>query len=310
MSEETVVKTNKRRPWLAVTLSFIMPGLGHIYCGRFARAVMFLFICTLPGLFIQVAVRSDPASMIMFLLTPMIALYYILWLVVLVDSYRMAKRATTDYVLKDYNRWYVYLLLVLANMGGSIEEALSLRENYIEAFYVPAWSMFPTIENGDRFIANKIVYKNKDPQRGDIVVFKNPEDRRVTYIKRVVAVAGDTVEMTDGELSVNGHKLKTTSVGPSGFTYEHGRLEGQVFFEQNGDARYKVFITSGDHPDLAMMDFGPVTVPPNHCFVLGDNRCNSKDSRHFGPVPLATIKGRAGFLYFPARNWSRFGKID
>ena len=114
MSEETLVKTNKRRPWLAVTLTFIMPGLGHLYAGTFVRAVIVAFICALPGMFIQVAVRSDPTSLMMTLLTPVIALYYILWLIVLADSYRIAKKTTADYVLKDYNRWYVYLLLVLA----------------------------------------------------------------------------------------------------------------------------------------------------------------------------------------------------
>ena len=311
MSEENIVKSNKRQPWLAITLTFIMPGLGHLYCGTFVRAVVFTFICALPGMFIQVAVRSDPASLMMSLLMPVIALYYILWLVVLLDSYRTAKKTRADYVLKDYNRWYVYLLLVLANMGGSLEEALSIRENYIEAFYVPAWSMFPTIENGDRFIASKIAYKDKDPQRGDIVVFKNPDDRRMNYIKRVVAVAADTVEMIDGELIVNGEKLKRTPVTTSGFDSERGRLDGEIFAEQNGGARYLIFLMDEDRRDTnAVSDFGPVTVEDNHCFVLGDNRHGSKDSRHFGPIPLATIKGRAKFLYFPARNWSRFGKIE
>lgn len=310
MSEETVVKTNKRRPWLAVTLTLIMPGLGHLYCGRFVRAVVVAFICALPGMFLQIAVRSDPASLMMFLLTPVIALYYILWLIVLIDSCLLARKTRPDYVLKDYNRWYVYLLLVLANMGGSLEEALSIRENYIEAFRVPTWSMFPTIQNGDRFIANKTIYKKNDPQRGDVVVFKNPDDRRMNYIKRVVAVAGDTVELKAGELIVNGRRLQRTEVGPSAFASERGTVEGKVFLEQGGDAGYRIFLTPGDHPDPAMMDFGPVTVEDNHCFVLGDNRCNSKDSRHFGSIPLATIKGRATYLYFPARDWSRFGKIN
>jgi len=86
-------------------------------------------------------------------------------------------------------------------------------------------------------------------------------------------------------------------------------LEGEVFEETNGKAKYKIFLAKPPH-DNTSGDFAKITVPEHHCFVLGDNRNLSRDSRHFGPVLLATIKGRADYLYCPAKDWSRFGRIN
>ena len=133
------------------------------------------------------------------------------------------------------------------------------------------------------------------------------------YIKRVIAVAGDTVEMRDGQLYINDEQLKRQKIVQSeldGIRIEvDGKpLEGDVFEETNGDAQYKIFL-AGPPNDQGPTDFAKMTVPEHHCFVLGDNRNLSLDSRHFGPVPLATIKGRADYLYWPAKDWSRFGRI-
>jgi len=75
-----------------------------------------------------------------------------------------------------------------------------------------------------------------------------------------------------------------------------------------GNTKYTIFLAGPPH-NQASSDFAKITVPEHHCFVLGDNRNNSRDSRHFGPVPLATVKGRADYLYFPAKDWSRFGRL-
>ncbi len=85
-------------------------------------------------------------------------------------------------------------------------------------------------------------------------------------------------------------------------------LEGEVFEEANGDSRYKIFLAGPPH-NQSPTDFAKITVPEHHCFVLGDNRNFSYDSRQFGPVPLATVKGKAEYLYWPAKDWSRFGRI-
>ena len=85
-------------------------------------------------------------------------------------------------------------------------------------------------------------------------------------------------------------------------------LEGEIYCETNGDAQYNILLAEAPH-DKASPDFARMTVPPHHCFVLGDNRNCSRDSRHFGPVPLATVKGRAEYLYWPVEGWSRFESL-
>lgn len=313
MEEVKMQNKNKRWPWVAVTLSVIMTGLGHIYCGRIVKGLVLAFIsCILiPFIFGAFSV-SHSTTRITVIIAALLA-SSVIWLFAIIDSGYTAKRTTESYILKDYNRWYVYLILILMGTGGSSQIAFNVRTIFLEAFRVPVASNYPTMIPNDRFLANKIAYKNSDPQKGDLVVFTNPQDRRQNYIKRVVAVAGETVEIRNGEIYVNDqklprHKLPQSTLDNIRITIKRDKiepLEGDVFEETNGDAKYKIFLA--DHKPPA--DFAKITVPDHHCFVLGDNRNLSYDSRNFGPVLLATIKGRADYLYFPAKDWSRFGKI-
>lgn len=313
MSEDTLNTKNRRLPWLAVVLSWIMAGLGHIYCGRFVKGLIFTFLVCIfiPVFFGTLSVGPSSVRIIVIILSFTISV--LIWLIAVIDSWHTAKHTSASYTLKDYNRWYVYVLLVLMGTGGSTQIAFNIRTTLLEAFRVPAASVYPTIIPNDRILANKLAYKNKDPERGDLIVFLNPEDRRQNYIKRVIAVAGDTVEMKDGQLFINDKQLQRQKVVQSeldGIRIEVGGepLEGDVFEETNGDARYKIFLAGPPH-DQGAADFEKMTVPGHHCFVLGDNRNLSYDSRNFGPVPLATVKGKADYLYWPAKEWSRFGRI-
>ena len=313
MAEVAVNVKNKRHIWLAIMFSLIMPGLGQVYCGKLARGLVLNFLNILPlpliiGLFL---ISNSPALMLITI--ALILAGGIVQLVAIIDSAYIAKHTKTDYELKDYNRWYVYVLFVLIITGGSIGSALYLRDQTLEAFRVPAASCYPTIVPNDRILANKGVYKTKEPQRGDLIVHICPFNRHWNYIKRIVAVAGDTVEIKNGELYVNDQKLHRQKLPQSTLDnirvkVEGELLEGDVFEEVNGDVKYEIFIAKPPH-DETSVDFAKITVPEHHCFVLGDNRNLSQDSRHFGPVLLATVKGRADYLYFPAKDWSRFGRI-
>lgn len=312
MTEVTISSKKIRRPWLAIVLSLIVPGLGQLYCGRIVRGLIMAFFFALLGNMIWASVvflsPLKAGFFCMFLLA-----YFILWLVPAVDSYIIARHTKSDYELKDYNRFIVYFLGAVMFSGSSVIGALHFREKFLEAFRVPAASSYPTIVPGDRFLANKLAYKKSDPKRGDLIVFMNPENRRVKFVKRVVALSSDSVEIRDNELYINDVKLERHKLPDSALDQirieTHGKLlEGDLYEEVNNGAQYDIFLSRSPYNNSS--DFAKIIVPPHKCFVLGDNRNNSLDSRQFGSIPLAIITGRADFIYWPAKDISRFGSLS
>lgn len=142
--------------------------------------------------------------------------------------------------------------------------ALVIRTFVVEVYQVSGHSMTNTLHDHERVLVSKFVYRLRDPQPGDIVVFRYPRQPERDFIKRVVAVSGDTVEMRGGEVYVNG-----------------------VLFPEVSTVR------------MSGGDFGPYVVPEDSVFVLGDNRSNSEDSRYFGEVPLEYIRGLAFARIWP-----------
>ena len=138
---------------------------------------------------------------------------------------------------------------------------------------VEGTSMVPLLSDQERIFVNKFVYRFEPIQRGDVVVFWYPLDRSKSFIKRVVALPAELVEMRDGKLYVN------------------GRLLPQQFVPR-------------EYMDGS--SFGPYTIPDDQYFVMGDHRSSSNDSRVFGPVPREAIYGKAVFAYWP---FDRFGVI-
>ena len=312
MVDESINTKNRRRPWVAVVLSLVMPGLGHAYSGRLSKGLVFLFVYFMPIMVLQAGRVFELFGSVLAGVIVMLTAAPLVHIAATIDSYYVARHTKPDYEMKDYNRWYVYVVLVLLNTTSSLVATLSLRANYVEAFRVPAASSYPTIVPGDRLLANKIAYNHSDPERGDLVVFINPENREENFIKRVVGVAGDTVEIKDGRLYINDREIPRQTLAQSSLDnirIEINRepLEGEIHCETNEDAQYKIFLAGAPHDQAS--DFAKITVPRHHCFVLGDNRNLSHDSRHFGPIPLATVRGRAEYLYWPVEGWSRFESL-
>jgi signal peptidase I len=313
MVDESTSTKNRRRPWIAVALSLVMPGLGHAYSGRFPRGLVFLFMYFIPIMLLQAERVFEFFVSVLAGVILLLTVAAIIHIAATIDAYYVARHTKPDYEMKDYNRWYAYVTLVLLTTASSLVATLSLRANYVEAFRVPTASNYPAIVPGDRFIANKIAYNHNDPERGDLVVFINPQDRQINFIKRVVAVTGDTVEIKDGWLYINDRKIPRKTLAQSvlddiRIEIESEPLEGEIYCEANGDVQYNIFLARAPH-DRTSSDLARMTVPPHHCFVLGDNRNLSRDSRHFGPVPLATVKGRAEYLYWPVEGWTRFASL-
>ena len=173
--------------------------------------------------------------------------------------------------------------------------ALFIRTFVVQAFKIPSGSMKPTLLVGDHILVSKFIYGIKipftdktiiklgTPKRGDVVVFKYPLDTRKDYIKRVIGLPGDRVELVNKQLLINGRVT------------------------DDPHASYSVY---GN-----LRNFGPVTVPANHLFVMGDNRDESSDSRVWGFVPLSYLKGKAFLIYWSwdsidfGVRWSRLGDL-
>jgi signal peptidase I len=196
MAEIITNTRNKRHIWIAVMLSLILPGLGQIYCGKLARGLLLSILNTVPVSLIFVAFLFENMLMLILVAVGLTVFDIIIQLVAIIDSIYLVKSIGPDYKLKDYNRWYVYLLLILMGGGCSSTGVASyVKNNICEAFVITTASNYPTMFLDDRILANKIVYLKADPQRGDMVFYLDPENRRETCIKRVVAVGGDRVEM-------------------------------------------------------------------------------------------------------------------
>ncbi len=182
--------------------------------------------------------------------------------------------------------------------------AMFIRTFIVQAFKIPSGSMLETLQIGDHILVNKFIYgikipftdgsvlvSIKDPKKGDIVVFKYPEDPSKDFIKRVIATEGDTLEIINKKLYVN-DKLVT----------------GEQYAIHKSNKIYSAMVSSRDN-------LRKILVPENKLFVMGDNRDNSHDSRFWGFVDLKAIKGKAFIIYWSWNKekfgvrWNRIGDI-
>ena len=192
-------------------------------------------------------------------------------------------------LLREYVEAIVYALLL----------TVALRAFVLQAFRIPSESMLDTLLVGDYLFVNKLDYGPKvpftdtrlpgfrTPRPGDIIVFQYPDDPRRDYIKRCVAVAGQTIEIKDKVLYVDGKKQVEPYVKHIDPTVRPATVDPRD-------------------------NYGPEQVPPGHLFMMGDNRDNSNDSRFWGTVDMGLVKGRAMFLYWSwdgERRWPRFHRI-
>lgn len=160
--------------------------------------------------------------------------------------------------------WLVSIIVAVAL-------AFCIRTFLVEPYMVEGSSMYPTLVNHERLIVDKLSYFVTDPKKGEIVVFRYPKDESRDFIKRVIAVGGDTIEMRDGRVLVNGNMI-----------------------EEN-------YIYKDDPKGSNRSNYRKAVVPQDHIFVLGDNRNNSEDSRFADVdfVPLKLVKGRAVLAFWP-----------
>jgi signal peptidase I len=296
-----------RKPWVAVVLSLLTTGLGQIYCGHIVRG-LFLFLGS--ALFAPLAVWAalqEPVTSVLVQLLVMLLAVVAFYVFAVVDAFCLARRHRDSYVLRDYNRGLVYMLFILVGMTYPPVIVHYLRSSVFEGFLVPTASEAPNILPGDHVLVNKLVLQRRSVRRGDVIAFRTLQNRRLNWIKRVIALPGDTVAVRGQEVFINGKKLERERQPRFDLPALPDRIEGDTFVEVNHGSRYSILLGQAKE---AVSDFAEKKVPEGACFVLGDNRANSTDSRQISFVPLGEIIGVFQYIYLPAESWERFGVVN
>jgi len=265
----------KRKPILAFLLSLVTPGLGQIYNGQFKKGISYLVGFLL--VYIIFSFLLFKFYGMIFYLIIMLGFFLFISLDALLGATRLKEIA-----LKPYNKWYIYLIIfLLSSVVISPLLGWTIRNNIARAYKIPSSTMEPTVLVGDYLIADMKIYKSEKPKRGDIIIFEFPKDPSKDYIKRIIGLEDEKVEIINNKIYIN-EKL----------------LDDPWDYFENSDS-VKGF------PELE--NFGPAVVPKDYLFVLGDNRNNSQDSRFWGFVNIKKVRGKALYLYW-AKNKSRIGR--
>jgi len=272
--------TKRRNPVIAVLLSILLPGLGQMYNGKFLRGVLLHcgFWLVLIGMGLS-GLAFSLYGLIAIATTAAIA-----QVLIAIDAAIGARRATA-LPLRWYNKWWAYVG-VLVCAGLILEPMIVWGAQYqivgVRTFGIPASSMIPALEPGDCLLARLERYRDHLPKRGEVIIFRYTVDESKFFAKRVIGIPGEELEIKDKAVFINGRRLDDPwSVHES-----------------------PVMQPRGASPRDNM---GPITIPPNSVFVMGDNRDFSHDSRFWGFVEKRGIEGKALFIYY-SKDWSRIGK--
>jgi len=224
-------------------------------------------------------------------------------IIILVYKYALPEQAKQDPepIALDYARSFFPVLLIVFLLRGFI----------VEPFRIPSGSMLPTLEVGDFILVNKFTYgvrlpilhkkivEMNQPKRGDVVVFRYPDNEKISYIKRLVGLPGDVIQYRNRQLFVNGAVVKSEHVGnyiPTGKSVALQRFTQTIeTSESNEQLKYATLLKKRSGQIDSDQSW---IVPQGHYFMMGDNRGNSSDSREWGFLPEPNIIGKAFFIWF------------
>ncbi len=198
---------------------------------------------------------------------------------------------------------------LLRTWGPAVLAVLLIRTFIFEPYRIPSGSMVPTLLIGDHVLVSKFAYglwvpftevelvDLGDPERGDIIVFRYPRNPRLTYIKRVVGIPGDTIRVRNNRVVLNGEEQPTVATGAYDFIDDGCRaIPSQGYRETLSGVGHDILTSTTGGSFLA--DTREITVPPDSVFVMGDNRDHSEDSRRWNFVRYDQIKGKAHVVWF------------
>jgi len=300
-------KPNKPRNWIAAVLGLVSPPVGMLYTAQVWAALAYFTV----GIAVGVAGFLLPAWK---LAADCVTL--LLAVVGAVHAYRLARQYPDDKPRPGYSRWYGILLAVV----GVVVVITAIRAFFYEPFRAPSSSMLPTIPMRATLIAQKWGYGNygtfggtllRRPisaplARGDVIVFEFPEDRSISFVKRVVGLPGDKITYRGRQLSINGEPVP---LRPDGNYYDTEHRRDLTRLVEALPGREYGVLASERPPFIPVHLEFPLSekcthtpeeiscdVPAGHYFTLGDNRDNSRDSRFWGFVPADHIVGKVVYV--------------
>lgn len=268
----------------AAFLSLLLPGLGHLSCGKVKKAVIIyvVFQVSILAAFFVFLRTALPYNLIL-----SVTLFATVYLYAIIDSLLLAKNPDNTLKLKPI-LGYLILVAVIIFHSTIIRPLLgnTIKQKYIQAFKIPSDSMFPALLVGDMLLVDKHAYSNNNPKRGDVIVFQSPENPSKTLIRRIVGLGRETIE------------IKNTKV------YINGSLYAEPY-EINTDKTFQ----SNERNTL-----NPFAIPENNYFVIGDNRDQKHDNTFWGIVDRKDVNGKAIKFYWSwdkdnsRVRWDRIGR--
>lgn len=291
---------SRRIPWVAAVMSIVLPGFGQIYNAQVNRGIWFFLVfiaLTIPVT--ALSVLYLPAAAMFPVLLACTVVGMLAWFFSVVDAFVVARRLR-EFTPKIWQTTGFYALILVMFCFVVLPIVVSyVRQNQVQPFSIVSGSMNPTLERGDLIFADmryncpnclaKIAI-----ERGDVAVFVFPNDRTRLYVKRIIGLPGDKLEINGGQVTVNGTRLT-----PSPYN--------DLTVEEDNGRRWHI----ADNDESS--DVMSLVVEPGHVFVLGDNRGKSNDSRVFGSVPMADVVGKVRQIWFSRNDegiqWDRVGKV-
>ncbi|WP_022669349.1 signal peptidase I [Desulfospira joergensenii] len=281
------MENKPRKIWIAALLTFLTIGLGHIYSGKLKKGSFFYL-----GQYLVLVLCMTVVYLLPSFITLIGALLFgsAYFLYCLIDAIRIAQKARPVYQIKSFNRWYLYLGIVICT-SLVIQPIISnsIKEYMIQAYKIPAGSLKPTLLVGDQILCKKGLALKNGLQKGEMIIFPYPEDPSKEYIKRVIAVGGDEIEIKNKKVFINRDQIEEPYV----IHLDSRILPGNLSTRDN---------------------LRTVEVPEDSVFVMGDNRDNSHDSRFWGFVKKPSVTGKAFIIYWSwdrensKIRWDRIGK--